>query len=63
MYGRHHALRDCIYEAGRAGDARPWREAGVDHSGQRPADVYFPNWSCGRPLAIDVTVSNPSQST
>ena len=62
MYGRHHALRDCVYDAARSANQRPWREIGVDSSGQRPADCFLPNWSHGRPLAIDVTVSHPSQS-
>ena len=62
MYGRHHALRDCVFDAARSANQRPWREIGVDSSGQRPADCFLPNWSHGRPLAIDVTVSHPSQS-
>ena len=63
MHGRHHALRDVLFEAGRSANLRPRKEVMVDSSGQRPADVYFPDWSRGRPLAIDVTVSHPSQST
>ena len=61
MYGRHHALRDCLFEAARAAEQRPWREQAIDSSGKRPADVYFPAWSQGRPLALDVTISHPSQ--
>ena len=61
--GRHHGLRDVLFEAARAAEMRPWREQQVDSSGRRPADVLFPQWSRGRPLAIDVTVSHPSQGT
>ena len=63
MYGRHHGLRDIIYESARTADLRPYREASVDSSGRRPADVFLPDFSQGRPLSIDVTVSHPSQST
>ena len=61
MHGRHNAIRDCLFAAARVADLRPWREAAVDSSGQRPADVFLPSWSFGRPLAVDVTVSHPSQ--
>ena len=63
MYGRHHAIRDVIFEAGRAAALRPRREVAVDNSGRRPADVFLPSFSQGRPLCIDVTISHPSQTT
>ena len=63
MYGRHHAIRDVPFHAARTAGLRPRREVMVDNSGRRPADVYFPDWSRGEPLAIDVTVTNPSQTT
>ena len=63
MYGRHHALRDVLFQAARSAGLRPRREVMVDSSGRRPADVYFPDWSRGEPLAVDVTVTNPSQTT
>ena len=63
MYGRHHAIRDVIYEVGNAARLRPRREVAVDSSGQRPADIFFPDWSRGRPLAVDVTVSHFSQAS
>ena len=40
---------------------RPHREVHVDGSNHRPGDIYFPNWSNGKSLAVDVTVSHPSQ--
>ena len=61
MYGRHNAIRDVIFEAGKAAQLRPRKETAVDASSQRPADVFFPDWSRGRPLAVDVTVSHFSQ--
>ena len=63
MYGRHNAIRDVVYEASRAAAMRPWREVAVDSSGRRPADVFLPGFSQGRPLCIDVTISHPSQSS
>ena len=60
---RHDALRDCFFEASKAAGLRPWKERGVDTSGHRPGDLFLPNWSLGRPLAVDVTVSHPSQAT
>ena len=63
MYDRHHAIRDAIYDAGNAARLRPRKEAAVDTSGQRPADIFFPDWSRGQPLAVDVTVSHFSQAS
>ena len=62
MYDRHHAIRDIIYEAGNAARLRPRKEVAVDTTGQRPADIFFPDWSRGQPLAVDVTVSHFSQT-
>ena len=42
---------------------RPHREVHVDGSNHRPGDIYFPNWSNGMSLAVDVTVSHPSQGS
>ena len=61
MHSRHDAVRDCLFEAAKTAGVRPQKEVIVDSSGRRPADVLFPAWSRGRPLAIDVTVTNPSQ--
>merc|ERR1712002_114552 len=61
MYGRDHAIRDIIYEAGNTARLRLIKEATVDASGQRPADIFFPDWSRGQPLAIDVAVTHFSQ--
>ena len=63
MYGRHHSLRDVLFMAASSASLRSLKEVMVDTSGRRPADVYIPDWSQGGPLAIDVTVSNPSQIT
>ena len=33
----------------------------VPNSMSRPADILLPNWSCGRPAALDVHVISPLQ--
>ena len=58
---RHDAIRDILYYAGRTASMRPHREVHVDGSNHKPGDIYFPNWSNGKSLAVDVTVSHPSQ--
>ena len=63
MYDRYHAIRDIIYDIGNATRLRPHKEAAIDTSGQRPAVIFFPNWSRGQPLAVDVTVTHFSQAS
>ena len=63
LHDRHDALRDVLCEAARSAGLRPLKEVMVDSSGRTPANVCFPEWSCGAALAIDVTVCNPSQIT
>ena len=61
---RHNAVRDQIFYTCKAAHLSPQIESGVDSaSQQRPADVLLRNWSCGRPLAIDVTITSPLQSS
>ena len=33
----------------------------VSDSLARPADIFLPNWSCGRPAALDVYIISPLQ--
>ena len=46
---------------------RPVPETGQETPGlvpcsqSRPADILLPNWSCGRPVALDVHVISPLQ--
>ena len=63
MYGRHHALQECMLSLCATSGVTARREVLIDTSGQRPADVYLPSFSRGMPVAIDITVSHPSQST
>ena len=61
MYGRHHAVQECILSLCRSASVPAKREVLIDTSGQRPADVFLPNFFGGQPVAADVTVSHPSQ--
>ena len=61
MYGRHHAVQECLLTLCRSAGVPAKREVLIDTSGQRPADVFLPNFSRGLPVAVDVTVSHPSQ--
>ena len=61
MYGRHHAVQECILSLCRSAGVPAKREVLIDTSGLRPADVFLPNFSGGLPIAADVTVSHPSQ--
>ena len=57
---RHNAVRDQVFHTCKAAHLSPQIESRVNFTSQhRPADVLLPNWSCGRPLAIDVTITSP----
>ena len=60
---RHNSLRDVIFSAVQSAALSPRREVPslVPDSLSRPADVYLPHWSHGRPAAVDVTVISPLQ--
>ena len=64
MYGRHHSIQECLMSLCKSAGVAARREVLIDSSSnQRPADVYLPNWHRGVSYAVDVTVTNPSQST
>ena len=60
---RHNAIRDVIFTAAQSPALSPRREAPslVPNSLSRPADVFLPHWSQGRPAALDVTVISSLQ--
>jgi hypothetical protein len=62
---RHNSIRDIL---GRyfisAGCPVQIEALGIlPHSQQKPADLYCPMWSNGRPAAFDVTVTSPVQGS
>ena len=60
---RHNSLRDVLFTAAQAAALSPRREVPsiVPGSCSRPADLYLPNWSQGKPAAMDVTVISSLQ--
>ena len=60
---RHNAVRDVIFSAAQSAALAPSKEMPnlIPDSSSRPADVFLPIWSRGRPLAIDVQVISPLQ--
>ena len=60
---RHNAIRDVIFSAAQFAALAPSKEAPglVPGSHARPADVFLPSWSLGRPAALDVHVISPLQ--
>jgi hypothetical protein len=65
VIARHNAIRDCIFQAAVSAGLNPRLEAPnlLSHSSRKPADVFIPNWSLGRGLALDVCVSSSLQKS
>ena len=60
---RHNAVRDVLFSAAQSAALSPRQEAPclIPGSQSRPADVFLPTWSRGRPAALDITVISPLQ--
>ena len=60
---RHNSLRDVLFTAAQSAALSPRREVPsiVPGSCSRPADLYLPYWSHGKPAAMDVTVISSLQ--
>ena len=60
---RHNAVRDVVFAAAQSAALAPSKETPgvVPNSMSRPADILLPNWSCGRPVALDVHIISPLQ--
>ena len=61
---RHDSLRDTLFAAAQSAALAPRKEvpALITGSASRPADIFLPNWSRGRPAALDVTVISTLQN-
>ncbi len=61
---RDNAIRDVVFNAAQSAALGPSKETPglVSDSASRPADVLLPNWTNGRPAALDVHVISPLQS-
>jgi hypothetical protein len=60
---RHNTLRDIIFSVASSASVSPRKEVPslIPDSTSRPADLFLPSWSGGKPTAMDVTVINPLQ--
>ena len=60
---RHNAIRDVVFNAAQSAALAPSKEMPnlIPDSLSRPADVFLPTWSRGRPAALDVHVISPLQ--
>ena len=60
---RHNSIRDVVFCAAQSAALAPSKETPnlVPNSQSRPADILIPNWSRGRPAALDVHVISPLQ--
>ena len=63
MISRHNILRDVIFTTCRTAALSPRKEVPslIPGSAARPADVFLPVWSQGKPAAIDVSVISSLQ--
>ena len=62
---RHNQLRDALFQTACQAALGPRKEeqALLPGLGNKPADVYIPNWIEGKDAALDVTVVSPLQAT
>ncbi len=60
---RHNAIHDVVYSAAQSAALGPTKESPdlIPNSAAHPADVFLPNWSSGRPAALDIHVISPLQ--
>ena len=61
--GRHDRLRDKVFKEAQLASLNPTSERPnlIAASLSRPADVFLPNWLDGRRVALDVSVTSPTQ--
>ena len=60
---RHDSIRDILYSSAQTAALGPRKEMPslIPGSRSRPADIYLPLWTHGKPAAIDVSVISPLQ--
>ena len=60
---RHNSLRDVMFSVAQSATLSPRKELPSLISGcsSKPADVFLPYWTHGRPAALDVSVISPLQ--
>ena len=60
---RHNSLRDVIFSVAQSAALSPRKELPslIPGCSSKPADVFLPHWTHGRPAALDVSVISPLQ--
>ena len=60
---RHNSVRDALFSAAQSAALAPRRGVPslIPGTQSRPVDVFLPNWSRGRPAALDITIISPLQ--
>ena len=60
---RHNSIRDMLFATAQSAALAPSKETPglVPNSLLRPADILLPNWTQGRPAALDIHVISPLQ--
>ena len=60
---RHNGLRDAIFHQARYAQLGPQKEVRnlIPSRGDKPADIFIPNWVNGHDTAFDVSVVSPLQ--
>ena len=60
---RHDSVRDALFSAAQTAALAPRKEVPslIPGTSSRPADVYLPNWTRGKPAALDVHVISTLQ--
>ena len=60
---RHDCVRDALFSAAQTAALAPRKEVPslIPGTSSRPADVYLPNWTRGKPAALDLHVISTLQ--
>ena len=60
---RHDSIRDALFSSAQSAALCPRKEMPslIPGSKSRPADIYLPYWTHGKPAALDVSVISPLQ--
>ena len=60
---RHDSISDALFSSAQSAALCPRKEVPslIPGSKSRPADIYLPHWTHGKPAALDVSVISPLQ--
>ena len=60
---QHDSIRDALFSSAQSAALCPRKEIPslIPGSKCRPADIYMPYWTHGKPAALDVSITSPLQ--